>query len=666
MTRREFFRFTTTMGGVTLLMRSREMSAESQALLAKWQEALRAGMPSSGSAPRLHFSRSELDGLRAKREALPRIWEGLRRSADQSLKAPLATHNDPALALWSDLGRARTMALVGLVDGREELWTGAWRFVEPALGPAPLAGHWVMAAHRPLRVDLGFAGMCAALACTLDWAGPHWPDEWRERAERELAARVALYREIGAAGSEWWTQATHNWRSVICGEMGIAALGVRESVPDLGDVLDISLRGVHTVLNAEGDDGSHSEGVGYWGYGIGQAAWFAFVLKRATGGAVDLFEHPYLRATGDYAVHISTPDGTCFAYEDGNPAPPNPWLCALLAAEYGKAAYQWAADRGGRSGAHASFERFLFTDPSLPADPPADYPTAHFFPDVQTAVARSGWDQRATFFGIHAGRTTVNHAHLDIGTIWLVGRGVRLVGDPGNWPYDHGQYFFNSRGPRWDYESSATIGHNTVLVNGEGQTYSPECYGEIVAHEFGTEADTFVVDGTKAYDGRLARFVRYAAFLKPDLVVLVDDIRADPPAQFQWLLHPDGELHVDDTRWTAIRDDARLTVDILGFERFAPGDGYRVALSERTTFYHDRVDAPVRRVNRVVSFETLHRLSAWVVAAVLRVDDADAPAAARGRVEKDEAGVRVNVSDGEREWVVRCDFERRSLHVRGG
>ena len=51
-------------------------------------------------------------------------------------------------------------------------------------------------------------------------------------------------------------------------------------------------------------------------------------------------------------------------------------------------------------------------------------------------------------------------------------------------------------------------------------------------------------------------------------------------------------------------------VDIVGHETFGRGDGYRIGVAERTTFYHDRVDTPVRRVNRAVSFETLHRRAA--------------------------------------------------------
>jgi len=418
----------------------------------------------------------------------------------------------------------------------------------------------------------------------------------------------------------------------------------------------LSLTGVDVVLNAEGADGSHSEGVGYWGYGIGKAASFARCLKVFSGGAVDLFEHPYLKVTGDYAVHLSTPEGACFGYEDCSPQVPNAALCALLASEYRQPAYQWVASLAGTG---SSVELFLFTDPTLSAEPPSQYPTARYFPAIETVTMRSGWDAQATFLGIHAGKTTVNHAHLDIGTFWLVGGGFRLVGDAGIWPYDHGEFFFNSRGPRWDYEANATIGHNTVLVNGEGQTYAPGCEGNIVECRFGEAVDVVRVDVRAAYGNRLKRFDRTAIFLKPRLIVLVDELEAAEPAQFAWLLHPEGTLNVDDTRWIALNGTARLTVDLLGHERFGRGDGYRVGVAERVTFYHDRVDTPVRRVNRFVSFETLHPRTTWNVTAVLHVGKGEAPLPTRPQLLREDSGAWALEIPSEGGWRVLRDATGR-------
>lgn len=594
------------------------MSETPQERRERWIRALSRLEPPL--SPRLFVRAEKLEALRAKREVLSEMWNRLRHTAEDSLSRDLPTHNDPAIALSSGLARARTMAFVGWVDDRTDLKRGVWRYVEPALGSEPLSVGWVMSAHVPLKVDLGYSSIASSLGRILDWAGDALSDAQRRRLQEELVERVRLYWEIGSTETERWAKATHNWRSVICGEMGVAAMSVAEKLPHLADVLALSVTGVDVVLNAEGTDGSHSEGVGYWGYGIGQAAWFAKCLKEFSEGTVDLFEHPYLKVTGDYALHISTPDGTCFGYEDCAPQSPNPWLCALLASEYRQPAYQWLARR-----VSPSVEAFLFTDPTIPAEPPAHTPQAKYFPAIETATSRSGWEENATFFGIHAGKTTVNHAHLDIGTFWLVGQGSRLVGDGGIWPYDHSEFFFNSRGPRWDYEANATLGHNTLLVNGKGQTYAVGCEGKIVEHRFGETFDLFRVDAGAAYGDSLKRFERLAVLLKPDVLLLMDEVEAKEPSQFAWLVHPEGSLNVDDTRWIALNGNARLTIDILGHETLGRGDGYRVGVAERTTFYHDRVDTPVRRVNRVVSFETLHPRTQWNVVAVFQINNANLP-----------------------------------------
>ena len=172
------------------------------------------------------------------------------------------------------------------------------------------------------------------------------------------------------------------------------------------------------------------------------------------------------------------------------------------------------------------------------------------------------------------------------------------------------------------------------------------------------------MDARSAYGARLARLIRYVVFLKPDIVVLVDDVRSAEPVQLAWLLHPQGDATVDGTRWTAVNGAARLDVDVIGHETFGRGDGYRVSLADRETFYHDRDDMPVRQLNRVASFETLHATTEWLVPAVLRVSDADAPERPlQASVERTASTVVVLIREPET-WTVTCDLDARTVSVK--
>jgi len=572
---------------------------------------LQAWQPGWAEHPFVFLGPAELEAVRARRQQMPEAYAGLARQADDLL--PREAPADPNQAAWE----AVPLALIARLDGRPECAAAAWARIAAALDH----GDWVMPPHKPLQVDLGYATIAENLALAFDWSYPDLSAEQRARGERDLAARLDLYRQIQADQSEWWAKAVHNWRTVICGDMGVVALVLRDADPQWRDALALSIEGVVASLEDNGQDGSYNEGVGYWGYGVGQGGIFAAALKSATAGRVDLFRHPYLAATGDFSLHFATPDGGSFGFEDGSHSDrPNPWLVALLAREYQRSDLQWLA----RSAGDQSLWTFLFTDPALPAQP-TGAATGRFFPNIQTAVTRTAWADDATFLGLHAGSTTVNHAHLDVGTFILSARGRRLVSDPGVWSYDHSVLFFNNAGPRWDYEANSSVGHNVVLVEGQGQHYASECRGEITVAQFSPTLDRFVCDAGAAYGGLLKSWVRYVVFAKPDAVLIVDHVVPAQPAHLSWLLHPEGTIKPDDTRFTITNEDAALDGIIADFELRRPAEGYKVGVTERETFYHDRSDRPVRRMNRYLSFESLHQVAEWVVPVLLVARSAEAP-----------------------------------------
>jgi hypothetical protein len=98
------------------------------------------------------------------------------------------------------------------------------------------------------------------------------------------------------------------------------------------------------------------------------------------------------------------------------------------------------------------------------------------------------------------------------------------------------------------YETKA---HNTVLVNGEGQieagggAIGADAVGSIVAESFNKDFDYVVGDATPAYAGKLKRFRRHVAFVKPELFVIWDELAAPQPATFQFRLHALAEFTFD-------------------------------------------------------------------------------------------------------------------------
>jgi len=86
--------------------------------------------------------------------------------------------------------------------------------------------------------------------------------------------------------------------------------------------------------------------------------------------------------------------------------------------------------------------------------------TSHAFPFCGHYVMRSGWDKDATYLLLDAGPFGAGHQHEDKLSFVLWSQGRQLVLDPGNFSYDRS---------RWRRYVLSTAGHNSVLVDGQGQ-----------------------------------------------------------------------------------------------------------------------------------------------------------------------------------------------------
>ena len=94
----------------------------------------------------------------------------------------------------------------------------------------------------------------------------------------------------------------------------------------------------------------------------------------------------------------------------------------------------------------------------------------------------------------------------------------------------------------------STKAHNGVLVDGEGQVaHTPMLKGSILDFELTPRMDYVVGSAAEAYGGRLERFRRSVAFVKPDFIVLCDDLAATNEVTFQFMLHALKPFAVDES-----------------------------------------------------------------------------------------------------------------------
>ncbi|MEZ4777218.1 MAG: DUF4962 domain-containing protein [Bacteroidia bacterium] len=202
--------------------------------------------------------------------------------------------------------------------------------------------------------------------------------------------------------------------------------------------------------------------------------------------------------------------------------------------------------------------------------PAPELPQAKVFPLTGTANIHTNLldpskdlmvSLRASPFG------STSHAHADQNSLNIQFGGQKLFWNSGHRP---------SMGvPHYEEWFKASIGHNTVLIDGKGQpTGSAESYGWIPRFVHGEQITYCLGDASRAYDNEkeikqkagLNRFRRHLVLLRPDIIVIYDELDADHAAAWTWLLHSPDEIEMDKEiqQLTCTTSTAHAQVNIFG------------------------------------------------------------------------------------------------------
>lgn len=322
-----------------------------------------------------------------------------------------------------------------------------------------------------------------------------------------------------------------------------------------------------------GDDGGWHDGNSYMQANLVTFIYVPFVLTRLTG--TDFFALPWYRNLPSFLVY-SFPKGsyaTGFGddYEQMT-APTQLYMgfADALARETHSSLARWYADRligEDPENLYASkgfmLYRILTDKPldSVAPEAPARN-TSRFYPDagfslMHTDPADASDDLMAAFFALPFGST--GHAHAAHNGFTINYGGRQLFGGTGYYSN------FNDRHTLLHYR---TRGHNTILADGLAQVIGENGYGWL-ARFADTEALTYTLgDASHAYDSirtpfwidrmqksgveytrenglgdpGVTRFRRHFLFLRPDVIVLYDELAAREPVTWSWLLHSHNRL----------------------------------------------------------------------------------------------------------------------------
>jgi hypothetical protein len=595
--------------------------------------------------PRILFGADDVAAIRLRAQETPGVTDTLRAAAEGAAADKQLFGEDPEIPYLTQ-GPLRALAQAAFVLEDESFAARALEGVEVMFGFPP--EEWVARPHRPMRCDHAMLNVASTIGISMDLCAPYWgEDSIRSISRRINDYTVSRFLETWEKQDAHWSQTDYhwNWKIMCCGEMGSAALACADEISSMDEVMTASLAGCLDILDSVPPEGDWAEGPGYWLATLGHGLRFALALARATDGAVDLFEHPALKITGDYIVHVTEPDEMVYDFNDNAIALGSGLdYLSLLASRHRRG--DWA--RTARQSRHVSLERLAWDDVDLSDAEPEE--TARSFPSTGVVLMRSGWDEKATFVGLKSGRSEVGHSQLDANSFVVTSRGERLLLDEGIWPYAHFLGFFDSGGgKRFNFDGNATIAHNTLMVDGEGQRFGEEYPGRILSLEAGDEVDIAVAEGASAYAGRLKRYTRTLAFVKPDCLLVYDQVVADRPRLLEWLFHHRGEVSGDEALSLFEKDGVTLS---LARVLPAEAEAWRVSDVTRTSAYTDsNALLPKRPTIRYRSFGPFHQSESMDVLWAIHVGDETRRPVAEAAVQGKSLSVKMKWADGSEKTV---------------
>jgi len=294
-----------------------------------------------------------------------------------------------------------------------------------------------------------------------------------------------------------------------------------------------------------GNDGGWANGNNYFDTNFVTLISIPTFFEKLTG--VDFFSHPWYRNSIYYMIYTWPPRSASDGFGDGcerkHLAPLSRLAFAdILGRKFDDSYAHWYVreslqplQASLQSDSSQRWHRLRVGDDSpAPTRSSFDLPQARPFRDIGVVAMHKDLADtsnnlmlafRSSPFG------SFNHAHANQNSFNILFGGERLFSNSG--------YYISYADDHFKDWYKHSRGHNTVLIDNKGQLAGkPEGYGWIARYLHGQRITYCLGDASNAYgNAGLILFRRHVVFLRPSIVVIYDELEADHPAQWSWLLH---------------------------------------------------------------------------------------------------------------------------------
>ncbi len=535
--------------------------------------------------PRIIFTKAQLPEIRAglengRREAFGHLLAQAEQALDLGLPvAPDYDKYDEHILRRREYSRyygylrpyidegALPLALAYLMTEEE-------RFAQAALRIFFTVGQWAGEGLYSVNSQYGDEpglSVCRCMHRIYDWLYSAMDDEQRRQASaicqkiaRDNWQRIFVRRPFHQTPGR-----SHDGRLIAyIGEQALCLVSEAPR-PEVAQWLDYSLKAFMTIYpHWGGTDGGWAEGIGY---GLAyNSIYLPWIEALRAVSDVDLWQRPFFGRVRNFFMYCTTPNSEACPFGDGAErgminSGRGPMMAGLLqhhGARFQDGGATWWTDQI-EIGDEASFAPVIPMIASIqtPSDAPKEGRVARLFRGIGWCAMHSNFadfDEDVFVLFKSSPYGSVSHQHADQNAFHIAVGGTTLAIPSGYYGPQYGQ-------PHHAEWTRATRAQNAILVNGEGQVIRDfHANGSIVGFEHNEQLTYVCGDATPAYMGKLDKWLRSIFFVRPGLIVIIDDIAAPEPSSFRWLLHALDEMVVDEATQSlsVTRRDARLDVSL--------------------------------------------------------------------------------------------------------
>lgn len=482
-----------------------------------------------------------------------------------------------------------------LITGEEKYAVEALRWGNRVstfpLVPTPLSYE-----GNPYPDGFDFAFYTNSMAHIYDCLYSYMSNIQRDVIRRNISDRLKIYYNYYCNRLENRCLDNHSWQ-ISLGTFVRAAITVKGDVPEA----DKYLAYAYDIWTARDPEQSHTDGGWFGGayVGVNVDVWAEIPVYFSTYTGHNFYDVPYYHNHPYYFLYRQFPGSKEDGFAGDGYGADNIdygeklkiWF-DILGVELNNPVATWLADGASqkKSQKYIDFAWFrqaegLAGGKTKKGSLPDSLPQSHLFQDI--GIVNMHTDLQHPENDLHVALRSCPFGTFGHNLASHNAFNILYKGDYLFVPY--GQRFGGSKNSVACYRH--TRGHNSILIDGKGQPFSPEAYGWIPrfldgqkisyacgdasnayrADSFDREDDFFKAAALNRDDhisrGVLNRFRRHILLLKPSLVLVYDEMEAKQPVQWDWVLHCRKNMIA--TKNTLTVEGVESKVDVIGSTEMA-------------------------------------------------------------------------------------------------